>query len=219
MPSRKSVIIGALAALALYLAYTFYKRRQINTDQFFAPQTKTAIALQPYSGRYAGSPLVQDFIRRFPDMARASTGRVRSTTGLSEPPVATDIILDDTYESDPYRVPCASTTCTPVDNPTKCTVRLGAKAIADNYRGRTKPDTILTHEMTHVFLLSHVPDHNNAPKWFIEGLPIHVAGQRDEIRRAQSLPPISNPNYNYNPGEIHVDEYAELADEFYRRYQ
>jgi hypothetical protein len=213
--------IGIGAGLAAYLLMRPRKAQQFSAGNGFT------VVLNEYNGKYKDEPGIKDYQRRFNDMVKKAVKEIPSDlkqlTGkdLPEPPITVTVELDDSFESDPFIVPSAATQCPAIPykpgqgNCASYTIRMGAKPISEKYKGRTKVDKITKHELTHIWLLYHIPDHDSLPDYLIEGIPIHISGQEEEIKAVQREKP--KGNHNYNEGEIHVDKYGELIDEFHKK--
>ena len=217
--------IGILAITGSYWIYTTYKR---NNGLFFnSPATETNVILKPYNGKYKDDPEVKKFIKEFNSRVRKHLKDIQKKTGLKPPKRTVTVELDDTFDNDAFVKPTAGTTCSRIPfskdtgNCAEYTFKIGAKGIADGYKGRTTADQLLQHELTHVFMMWNIPNHDDLPDYVIEGLPIHVAGQEDQIRKIQNGKGFTgdNDNVDYKPGEIHVDTYAKLIDEYERHYE
>ena len=183
------------------------------------------VVLIPYNGRYKGHPKIIEFQDRFNEMTRNAIRKIRTDTNLAEPPVTVTIELDDDFESEPFILPSAATRCEPIPytpeggNCRRYGYRLGTKPIVEDYKGRTSADQIMTHELTHVYMLFNIPDHDQLPPYIIEGVPIHVAEQQGQIKAVQNDPGVNRDgDHEYRPGEIHVDDYSDIIDEYEKRF-
>ena len=197
------------------------------------------VVLEPYTGEYANNPNIMDFQRRLPQMVNTAVARIEKMFGRKEPGITVNIEIDDSFGSDTFVIPSAATRCPKVPytkeqgNCANYGIRLGSKAITERYKGRTTIDKIMTHELTHIFMLYHIPNHDQLPDYIIEGIPIHIANQEREIKNFQkqnkdkNIPFFFSPmtegllssdekrfGWKYKEGEIHVDKYGEIVDKF-----
>jgi hypothetical protein len=225
MSREKWLIITGLGIAAVGVFLYMRKRRG---QVYGAGEQKFEVVLAPYNGKYKDEPAIKEFQRDFNRMVNKAVRTIKTdpkTRHLKQPPVKVTIELDDSFDSDPYMLPSAATTCSkiPYDesrgNCASYGFKMGSKAIAERYKGRSRPEKFLTHELTHIFMLYNIPNHDQLPEHIIEGIPIHVADQQDEIKAVQNDPNIKKQgNFGYKPGEIHVDKYGEIIDEYQRQY-
>jgi len=225
---KKSMIIAGLG-IAGIISLTYATSKQYN-----APQDKPlTVVLDKYDGEYRNNPNIIDFQRRLPQMVNTAVARIERMFGKKEPGITVTVSLDDSFGSDTFIIPSAATGCPKTTytrkqgNCSRYSIRLGSKAIAERYKGRTSIDKIVIHELTHIFMLYHVPNHDQLPDYIIEGVPIHIAGQEREIKSFQkqnkdkNVPFFFSPitegpdnRWKYKDGEIHVDKYGEIIDKF-----
>ena len=207
---EKKLLISAVigAGIGTILAFLSIRR---NRPSFKA-------VLKPYHGEHKDNIEIEKFENRFDEIVEKAIGAIEEKTGLSAPPVTVTVELDDSFESDTYIEPSAMIKCpgrpyTKEDgNCLSYGIRMGSKPLADGYRGRTTVDKAMTHELTHIFMMYHIPDHRSIPNWLKEGLPIHVANQEEEIKETQKDG--RKGHYKYTNGQIPVYTYGKIVDEF-----
>ena len=215
MKKTTKIILGATAiGLGVFLWIRATRKEQYASDDF-------SITLKSYSGKYMNDPEVIRFQKEWQGMVDTALPRIERAYGKQRPPIHVDIELDDSFDSDTFFIPSLATSCPKIKytpqqgNCAHYKIRVGAKPLAERYKNRTTIEQMLTHELTHVFMLFYEPKHDSLPKHIIEGLPIHVANQQDQIRSVQnSQKKRSDKNWDYNKGEIPLDDYSEIIDRF-----
>lgn len=217
--SRGALILG-MSLMAMGAAVVFLHIRK-SREKYSSP-SGMRVVLKDYNGKHKDHPEIKDLQKRFPDIVRKSISKIGSKTKLPEPPITVAVELDDSFESDPFIEPSAASQCPVIKytpekgNCESYGIRLGTLPIIEGYKGRTTVDKIMTHELTHVFMMFNIPDHDKLPKYIVEGLPIHVAGQQKEIKRMQKEG--RTGDHRYKMGEIPVHSYGKLVDEFEEHY-
>lgn len=223
MPSKKHIITAAVLGGIIFAAVLYYRRRtgtgelQFNADP--ATQGGIQVKVLPYHGRYKNNPELRRVYDNMPAMVQAAVRRIKQHARTPEPDILVNIKFDDSFDNDPFIKPSLASQCPPrayekdKGNCQSYTILVGTEALAGRYKGRTSIQKMLTHELTHMWMLYHVKDHDRLPDYIIEGVPIHIAGQEDDILNTHRNNDKSS-NYKYNPGEIPVTEYSRIINDF-----
>jgi len=214
---KRFVIAAVGIAVATVVVITIVRRRSKRFD----------VSLVPYNGKHKDNPKIIAFQKKFPGMAKKAVNKIMKVTEYKQPPLRVTFTLDDEFDADPFLSPSAGMGCQKIPflpkNGANCNsynIRIGSQNIVDGFKGRTKVDKTILHELMHVFMYYYIPDMDKKPEYFIEGWPIHIAGQENEIRRT-----IRNNNkdkdndYEYRDGEIPVHTYDKIMDGFHEHFE
>jgi len=212
---KKFVIAAVGIAVAIVVIITIVRRRN-----------RFDVRLATYNGKHKDDPKIKEFQKRFPGMVEKAVNKIVKETGFKRPPLRVTFTLDDEFDADPFLSPSAGMGCQKIpflprngENCNSYDIRLGSQNIVDGFKGRTKVDKTIVHELTHVFMYYYIPDMDNKPEYFIEGWPIHIAGQEKEIRRTiRNNDEDADNEYEYKDGEIHVDSYDKIMDGFHEHF-
>ena len=222
MVSRKVIIAVGIAA-AVILGLTYMGTTRTRAMRFDTPRGGVTYNIEPYNGKFRDNPRIRNLIRDLPGIMRRAESRVSSKTRKKAPPITVNIQLSDEFESDTYFIPSCATKCPKrpyspdKGNCKSYTIIIGVKPFIDDYKGRTTIDKMMTHELTHIWMMFYVPNiDSELDDSLIEGIPIDVAGQKEEIRRTQSRERPNGNGYHYNPSNIEVDTYSKLIDGYER---
>lgn len=213
MPSSLSgdiMIIKVLVVVGVVLAgiYLYRKFRRFR------------VVKVPYNGELANDPKVKLFYDNIEKLTNDAVQIVSERTQKPAPPITVRIGLTDEFENDPFLTPSAASSCegVPVSNSGNCEtykIRFGTKPLAADYKGRTTAFQILCHELTHIYMWYYVKDIENMPNFLIEGVPIDVAGQAEQIKSVQrQLTGKHTDRHQYGKNEISLDEYTDLIEAY-----
>lgn len=220
--NRNYVIAGVVAgSLAIVAGYLMLRRATGGLKFDAGDSGRLKVIVEPYHGRYRNDPEFKRVYNDFPRLVRGAVTHIDQNTKTSEPDVTVHIKFDDSFENDPFILPSLGTECPPTEfkpgkgNCEYYKINIGTKALVDHYQNRTSINKMLIHEFTHVWMLFHVKDHDSLPDYIIEGVPIHMANQANDILSTHANSDgKSNGSHDYKPGEIHVDEYSRIIQDF-----
>jgi hypothetical protein len=215
--NRKNLMLALGAAFAVGLI-TYMVLRKRNAKGL-------TIVVNDYNGKYKDHPKIKRFLADLPGMFDRSVRKIKQKTGLDEPDLTITFTLSDDFDADPFHSPSAGMKCKPIDyregkgNCRDYPIEFGAANIVNDFKGRTLPEKTIAHELTHVFMFYHIPGMNDKPDYFVEGWPIHVAGQEDDIKNTlKNTRADSGNKFDYKDSETRVHTYGKLIDEFRKAY-
>jgi len=222
---KKYILPGLVITTAILFGCLYYRRRSGLTGQQFNADTSTSDGIRvnvlPYNGKYRNDPELRRVHQQLPGLVQAAVRRIKQYAKTPEPDMVVNIKFDDSFDDDVFIKPSLASSCPPrpyapgKGNCKSYTIEVGTKALVNKYRNRTDFSKMLTHELVHMWMLYTVKDHDRLPDYIIEGVPIHIAGQEQDILRAHSENGTSDGNaYNYSDNEIPVTEYSRIIRDF-----
>jgi|GEM_PF-6836659 len=222
--SRIWKIIGAaIGAIAGYSIVSAISKKY----QKYSAENGPTVIYDEYNGIYKDNPKIKNIEKQFPALVSKAVDQIAKKTGLY-PPKNLEVHISFTDKgfgkfgnsSDTFFIPSAASKCphtayqTGKGNCFSYSMRFGTKAFLDDYKKRTNFYQLLVHEMTHQFLSWYIPSYDNKPPHIIEGIPIFVSNQQNQILNTQHSESPESPENNSSTNPLLPNNYSQNINRF-----